>query len=213
MKTILLAEDHALVRHGLKALLSEEPDLAVAAETGDGAAVEQLAAQHQPDLLVLDLDLPGRDGFEIARRIKAQFPVIKILILTGNEEFDALRRALAAGADGYILKLDDHDEIVPAVRAVLAGRIHIGKRFAAQFDLYRDRRAAGHVEATPRELEILRLVAAGQGNKEIATQLNLSVATVRTHRQNAMEKLDLHNAAEITAHMMQAKADSRSRGE
>ena len=215
MKTILLAEDHALVRFGLKALLSEESDLAVIAETGDGAAVEQLVAQHQPDLLVLDLQLPGRSGFEIARRIKAQSPAVKILILTGNAEFEAVRRALAAGADGYILKLDDHDDIMSAVRGVLAGRLHIGKNLAAQFEAWRSSRgvsgaAAGGNSATVREMEILGLIADGLGNQEVAQGLNISVATVRTHRQNAMEKLDLHNAAEITAYVMQSKFASRA---
>jgi DNA-binding NarL/FixJ family response regulator len=159
-------------------------------------------------LLVLDLELPGRNGIDIARAVKAAYETVKILILTGDGRPDSVRRALAAGAEGYVLKADNQSGILPAVRAVLAGRIHVGKSLAAQFEHYRSRNAAagaaGGTAATPRELEILGLIAAGQGNQDIAQTLNLSIATVRTHRQNVMEKLDLHNAAEITAYAIEA---------
>ena len=202
--TIVIAEDHALVRDGLKMLLSTEPGLEVVAETGDGAAVEALVRKLNPDLLVLDLDLPGRNGVDIAAALKADPAVsIKVLVLTGNLKPQSVERALAAGANGYVLKNEDSEELLRAVRAVLAGREYVSKSIAGAFRA--DRTEAGHkggvaAQVTPREREILSLIARGYSNNDIAELLGISVLTVRTHRQKLMEKLELHNAAEITAY-------------
>ena len=207
MTKILLAEDHPLLRHGLKYLLSQEDDLDIIAETGDGAAVEALIGAHQPDLLLLDLELPGRNGIDIARSVKATFETVKILILTGDGRPDSVRRALAAGADGYLLKADEHSAILPAVREVLAGRAYISKGIAAGFERARAlSAAAGAPAVTVREHEVLQLIAEGLPNQDVADRLFISVDTVRTHRRNVMEKLDLYNAAEITAYVIQAGA-------
>ena len=216
MTKILLAEDHPLLRHGLKYLLSQEDDLDIIAETGDGAAVEALIGAHQPDLLLLDLELPGRNGIDIARSVKATFEAVKILILTGDGRPESVRRALAAGADGYLLKADEHSAILPAVRDVLAGRAYISKGIAAGFERARSlsaaaaAAAAGAPAVTVREHEVLQLIAEGLPNQDVADRLFISVDTVRTHRRNVMEKLDLHNAAEITAYVMQSKFASRA---
>ena len=187
-------------------LLASMPGVEVVAETGDGVAVEALVAEYQPDLLVLDLDLPGRTGLDIARSIKAKFEKVKILILTGNGQPDAVRRAFGAGADGYILKVDDNTEIATAVMAVLGGRMYVGRQLAVRFEQDREPRAAAPGGVTPREGEILRLIADGFDGPGIARQLHISVETVRTHRKNVMAKLDLHNIAEITAYVIQMAA-------
>ncbi len=201
--TVVLAEDHALVREGLKMLLSTEPGLEVVAETGDGKAVEALVRKVLPGLLVLDLDLPGRHGVDIATTIKGEFATaIKVLVLTGDLRPESVGRALAAGADGYVLKSEDTDELLQAVRAVLGGREYVSKSIAHAFRADTARKEAGPpaATATPREREIMSLIARGLSNNDIAGLLNISVLTVRTHRQNLMEKFELRNAAEVTAY-------------
>lgn len=203
---IILAEDHVLMRDGLKMLLSTQPGFEVVAETGDGKAVESLVRQLLPQLLLLDLGLPGLHGVDIASAIKAEFAgSVKVLVLTGDLQANSVRQALAAGADGYVHKSEDSAELLLAVHAVLAGRQYVSSNIAAAF-LPRVARADGTGDvlvATPREREIMSLVARGLSNREIAELLAISVLTVRTHRQNLMEKFSLRNAAEITAYAVQ----------
>jgi DNA-binding NarL/FixJ family response regulator len=203
---IILAEDHVLMRDGLKMLLSTQPGFEVVAETGDGKAVEALVRQLLPQLLLLDLGLPGLHGVDIASAIKAEFAdSVKVLVLTGDLQANSVREALAAGADGYVHKSEDSAELLQAVHAVLAGRQYVSSNIAAAF-LPRVARAEGTGDAlvaTPREREIMSLVARGLSNREIAELLAISVLTVRTHRQNLMEKFSLRNAAEITAYAVQ----------
>lgn len=197
--TIVIADDHVLVREGLKMLLSAEPDLQVVADTGDGAAVEALVRALAPGLLVLDLELPGKSGIEVAAAIKADAAIFcKVLVLTGNLKTETVSRALAAGADGYVVKSEDAAELLSAVRTVLAGQTYVSKQIAAAFAAGAGRAAATQI--TPREREVLSLVARGYANNDIAALLDISVLTVRTHRQRLMEKLGLRNAAEITAY-------------
>ncbi|SFU52038.1 two component transcriptional regulator, LuxR family [Polaromonas sp. YR568] len=203
---IILAEDHVLMRDGLKMLLSTQPGFEVVAETGDGKAVEALVRQLLPQLLLLDLGLPGLHGVDIASAIKAEFAEsVKVLVLTGDLQANSVRQALAAGADGYVHKSEDSAELLQAVHAVLAGRQYVSGNIAAAF-LPKVARADGTGDvlvATPREREIMSLVARGLSNREIAELLAISVLTVRTHRQNLMEKFSLRNAAEITAYAVQ----------
>jgi DNA-binding NarL/FixJ family response regulator len=203
---IILAEDHVLMREGLKMLLSTQPGLEVVAETGDGRAVEALVRQHHPKLLLLDLGLPGLHGVDIAAALKAEFPEsIKVLVLTGDLQPHSVQQALAAGADGYVHKSEDSAELLQAVHAVLAGRQYVSRNIAAVFrpqPLHPD--AVGdELVATPREREIMSLVARGLRSREIAELLSISVHTVRTHRKNLMEKFSLRNVAEITAYAVQ----------
>jgi len=191
------------VREGLKMLLGAEPDLEVVADTGDGAAVEALVRRLSPTLLVLDLELPGKSGIEVTAAIKADASLVcKVLVLTGNLKAETVSRALAAGADGYVVKSEDADELLRGVRTVLAGQVYVSKQIAGAFatGAAADAGRAAAAQITPREREVLSLVARGYGNADIAGLLHISVLTVRTHRQRLMEKLGLRNAAEITAY-------------
>ena len=202
---IVLAEDHVLVREGLKMLLSTQPGLEVVAETGDGRQVEALLRESGATLLVLDLGLPGMHGVEVAGAVKAAFGgMVRVLVLTGDLSPASVRQALAAGADGYVHKSEDTGELLDAVAAVQVGRQYVSKRIAQVFQPHGAGRGAAAVPvATPREQEIMSLVARGLSNREIAELLEISVGTVRTHRQNFMEKFALRNAAEITAYAVQ----------
>lgn len=202
MIKILLAEDHVLVRQGLRLYLSTEPDFEVIAETGDGALVEHIVQTLHPDLLLLDLDLPGSHGTAITTRLKAQNNALKIVVLTGNLQVASVRQALAAGAEAYVLKHEDGAELLHAIRVVLAGGQYVSKSIAALFQHEQTLPTANDAKlsVTPREQEILGLIARGMNNEEIAAHLCRSILTVRTHRQNLMDKLGLHNAAEITAY-------------
>jgi DNA-binding NarL/FixJ family response regulator len=199
---IVIAEDHVLLREGLKMLLATQPHLQVVAETGDGRLVEGMVREAQADLLVLDLGMPGKHGVEVAAAVKAASgDAVKVLVLTGDLSPHSVKHALAAGADGYMHKSEDTSELLAAVQAVLAGRQYVSRRLAQVFRP--DGQAAHGPAPTPREQEIMSLVARGLSNKEIAELLALSLATVRTHRQNFMEKFALRNAAEITAYAVQ----------
>ena len=204
--SIIIADDHALLREGLKLLLATEPDLEVVAQTGDGAAVEALVRQWRPELLILDLDMPTRNGVDIAAAIKGDAGLAtRVLVLTGNLKPQVVSQALAVGADGYLLKSEDAGELLQAIRTVLAGGEYVSQAIAGAFqprpgNAGQGGGAAGGANITPREREILSLVARGLNNNDIAGLLAISVATVRTHRQRLMEKLDLRNAAEITAY-------------
>jgi DNA-binding NarL/FixJ family response regulator len=199
---IVIAEDHVLLREGLKMLLATQPHLQVVAETGDGRLVEGMVRESQPHLLVLDLGLPGKHGVDVAGAVKTAFgDAVKVLVLTGDLSPASVRNALAAGADGYMHKSEDTSELLDAVAAVLAGRQYVSRRIA---QVFKPDAPSGHAPSpTPREQQIMALVAKGLANKEIADVLEISLATVRTHRQNFMEKFALRNAAEITAYAVQ----------
>ena len=154
--TIVIADDHVLVREGLKMLLGAEPDLEVVADTGDGAAVEALVRKLLPGLLVLDLELPGKSGIEVAAAIKADasLAACKVLVLTGNLKAETVSRALAAGADGYVVKSEDADELLRGVRAVLAGHAYVSRQIAGAFAAGGGAVGAGRsalAQITPRE--------------------------------------------------------------
>jgi DNA-binding NarL/FixJ family response regulator len=189
-------------------LLATQPGLQVVAETGDGRAVQALVQDSNAALLVLDLGLPGMHGVEVAAAVKGAFGAgVKVLVLTGDLSASSVRNALAAGADGYVHKSEDTSELLDALLAVVAGRQYVSKRIAEVFRPESPRAAAPAAAtpaaATPREQEIMSLVARGLANREIADLLAISLTTVRTHRQNFMEKFALRNAAEITAYAVQ----------
>ena len=200
---ILIADDHAIVRDGVKFVLSLEPNLEVIAEASDGNEAVRLALELCPDLLLLDLGLPGMNGVDAALRIKQSNEQIKILIFTGSLETNSVRRALAAGADGYVLKQENSDELMSAIRALIAGRRYISKNIAEQFNPLQAESAPASMPSlaalTEREREVVIEVAQGLSSEAIAERLFISVATVRKHRENIMRKLNLHNAAEIAA--------------
>lgn len=196
---ILIAEDHSMVREGLKFILSMTPNLEVIAETGDGCEAEKLALELCPDLLLLDIDLPSKNGFDVATRIKQCNTHIKILILTGNLNSHSVRNALALGVEGYVLKREDSNELMGAIQAVLAGKPYISQSIAEQFHHWESETVAAVSLLGARERVVVVLVAEGKNSNEIAERMHISVATVRKHRENIMRKLNLRNAAEIAA--------------
>ena len=213
--TIVIADDHTLFREGLRALLSAHEDLDVLGEAENGREALRAVAKHKPDLLLMDLSMPKMGGLEAIRELKGQEPATKILVLTihGTEEF--VLEALHAGASGYILKDATHDELVLAIRSVLREKRYLSPDVSAKvIEGYIDGRKAVKSTSswdslTLREREILKLIAEGRRNKEIADILFLSAKTVAKHRANLMSKLDLHSASALTAYAMERGLISR----
>ncbi len=195
---VLIVEDHTLVREGLCMLIANQSFLAVVGETGDGVEAESLVSTTYPDLVLLDLDLPGRHGIDIMTHIKRDFSHVKVLILTGSQSQHNIQEGLAAGADGYVVKHEGSSELLRAIDSVLAGECFVSPRVAAMTNSGPELTERAKT-LTARELEIVAYLAYGKSNKNIADILSLSTHTVRTHRQNIMDKLDLHNAAQLVA--------------
>jgi DNA-binding NarL/FixJ family response regulator len=198
----LLADDHAIVRRGLRGLL-EASGLTVVAEAADGLEAIRLCETFRPDLVILDIAMPKLSGIEVAARVKkhASPPGIIILSVHGDESY--IMRALAAGANAYLLKSATDEDLLPAVRAVSAGKPFFSPAVTAVLveDYVRRLQHRGLTDSyhllTDREKEVLQLLAEGRSNKEAATLLDLGVSTIETHRANLMQKLNLHNTAEI----------------
>ena len=201
MPSVLIVEDHALFRSGLKQLIGIEPGLTVAGEAGDGLAGIRLAQSLRPDLILLDISMPELSGVEAIPRIREVAPGARILIVSMHATAGHVRAALKAGADGYLLKTADEDEFLVAIRALLKGRKYISTELTGSMIIsYVD----GNADSlTPKEKMVLKLIAEGNSNKDIAAKLNLSVKTIDTHRTSFMKKLDLHNVREVTRFAMQ----------
>jgi two-component system, NarL family, response regulator NreC len=199
---VLLADDHSIVRRGLRALL-EEAGHSVVAEAGDGLEAIRLCEEHRPDLLILDIGMPRLNGIEVAARTQKlpRPPGVIILSMYGDESY--IIRALAAGARAYLLKSATDEDLLPAVQAVASGKPFFSPAVAAVLveDYVRRLHTRGLTDSfhllTDREKEVLQLLAEGRSNKEVATLLELGLSTVETHRANLMQKLGLHNTAEI----------------
>ncbi len=200
--TVVLVDDHTLLRDGIRALLSLSKDIEVVGEAGDGQAGIELVAELQPDVVLMDIAMPVLDGLEATRRIKDRFKNVKVLILTQHENREYVFPILKAGADGYVLKKAAGTELVSAIKAVHGGGTFLYPSVAKAVveDYLRpdgsisERR---HSRLTDREIEVLKLVAEGRSNQEIADMLCLSVKTVTGHRTNIMEKLDIHSRTEL----------------
>lgn len=197
---ILLADDHATVRHGLRLIVDGQPDLAVVGEAGDGESAVAQALALRPDVIVMDISMPGMNGLIATRSLKQQDPRIAIVTLTRHADDAYLEELLRAGASGYVLKQSPPGELLQAIRAVAAGGQYIDSsltgRVTASFLGREGRKPAGGT-ATDREIEVLRLIAAGYSNKEIAARLALSVKTVEAHKANVMRKLGLTGRIDI----------------
>lgn len=199
---VLLADDHSIVRRGLRGLL-EAAGIAVAGEAGDGLEAVRLCEELRPDLLIVDIAMPTLSGIEVTARSQkmARPPGVIILSVHGDESY--IMRALAAGARAYLLKSATDEDLIPAIRAVAAGKPFFSPGVAAVMveDYVRQLRQRGLTDSflllTDREKEVLQLLAEGRSNKEVATLLDLGLSTVETHRGNLMQKLNLHNTAEI----------------
>jgi two-component system response regulator NreC len=209
MIRILLADDHTLFREGLRALFAGEPDVEVVAEARDGEEALRKAAELRPDVVVMDIQMPVLDGVESTRRIRAAAPDVKVLVLSMYDDEEHAKRLLAAGASGFMLKRATSDQLVHALREVVAGGMPLDPGVAARVMQDYVRRVqgdrdekAGGGELTPRELEVLRFVAEGHTNQAIADQLGLSRKTVDVHRTNLMRKLDLHDVTDLVKYAL-----------
>jgi len=199
---VLIVDDHAILREGIRALLALSKDMEVVGEAGDGQTGIDRARELQPDVVLMDIAMPGLDGLEATRRIKDRHRNVKVLILTQHENREYVFPILKAGADGYVLKKAAGTELISAIRAVHEGGTFLYPSVAKTVveDYLRpdgtisERR---HSKLTDREIEVLKLVAEGCSNQEIADLLCLSVKTVTGHRTNIMEKLDLHSRTEL----------------
>jgi DNA-binding NarL/FixJ family response regulator len=198
----LLADDHSIVRRGLRGLL-ESAGVTVVAEAGDGLEAMRLCDEHKPDLLVLDISMPKLSGIEVAARAQKMESPPGVIILSVHGDESYIMRALAVGARAYLLKSATDEDLIPAVRAVAAGKPFFSPAVSEVLveDYVRRLRQRGLTDTyhllTDREREVLQLLAEGRSNKEVANLLDLGVSTVETHRGNLMQKLNLHNTAEI----------------
>jgi DNA-binding NarL/FixJ family response regulator len=204
---ILLADDHEVVRAGLKTLVGEQPDMEVVGEAGDGLTALQESIALRPDIVVMDVSMPGLSGAEVTDRLKQSVPDVKVLALTVHEDKGYLHRLLQAGASGYVLKRAASVELIHAIRVVAAGRVYIDPTLAGRLvgDLVRRKPARGTAEGevlSEREIEVVKLVAMGFNNREIAGQLDISVKTVETHKTHALEKLGLHSRAGLVRYAL-----------
>ncbi|ABB37778.1 two component transcriptional regulator, LuxR family [Oleidesulfovibrio alaskensis G20] len=203
--SLIIAEDHTLLREGLKSLLQSVPHLIVTGEASDGQMAVDLCDRNQPELVLMDISMPRMDGVQATRLIKKRHPEVRVLVLTVHGAGEYVYAALAAGADGYVLKDASNDEFILAVESVLGGKIYLspGVSDAVVKGYLNDARgqsvSSSWETLTPREQEIFQLVAEGYKNREIAEMLVVSVKTVEKHRSNLMQKLGVHSAAELRA--------------
>jgi DNA-binding NarL/FixJ family response regulator len=199
---ILLADDHAIVRQGVKLLIDSQPDMTVIAEAADGDAVLAQAQALHPDVVVMDISMPGTNGLAATRTLKQRQPDVVVLVLTRHEEDTYLQELLRVGASGYVLKQSPPPQLLQAIRAVASGGIYLDPAITARvadglLDGRRDGRRAPAAAISDRESEVLRLVAVGHSNKEIADRLTISIKTVEVHKANAMRKLGLTGRVDI----------------
>ena len=198
---IVIADDHGVVRDGLRALIEAQPGLTVVGEAADGDEAHRRACELEPDVLLLDLSMPGGGGLEAAERVARDCRRVRVLVLTMHEERGYVARVLRAGAAGYVLKRTAAVELVRAIRAVAAGGTYVDPSLAGALltapTPRTPARGARQGELTPRELEVLRLVARGNSNKDVGAALEISVKTVETHKANAMAKLGLAGRAAL----------------
>lgn len=208
-KRIFIVEDHTLLRAGLRALLSLDPDLEIVGEAGNGRDAIRGVAVLEPHLVLMDLSMPGMNGIEAMREIKRRNPDIRVLVLTMHNTDEYIHESLRAGADGYMLKDASHDELRVAVRSILNGKTYLSPDISGKvIHGYLSTGSADDVSSswdtlTHREREVLKLVAEGHPNRYISDYLCLSIKTVEKHRSNLMRKLDLHNASMLTSYAIE----------
>jgi len=198
--TVLLVDDHSLVRRGFRRMLEDEPDMEVVGEAGDGEESVKLAKQLHPQVVVMDCALPQMNGLEATRQIIDSSPETAVLMLSMHTESTWVRQAIEAGAKGYVLKNALDLELGAAIRKIAAGETVFDPKVEQKTTLRGERNAA----LTPRELEVLQMIVDGKSNKEIATALDLSANTVAVHRANIMNTLGIHKTAELVVYAIRA---------
>ena len=200
---ILLADDHTVVRDGLRALLEKQPDMAVVAEAADGRDSVRLAEEMTPDVVIMDIAMPNMNGIEATRRIVAACPKTAVVILSMHQDESYVLRSLKAGAKGYLLKDSLRSDVIDAIRSVAQGRSFLTRKVSRmlQEDYVSQLERRGLDDSydllTGREREILQLIAEGRTNKEVAGLLNVSLTTIETHRTHILQKLGLHSVPEL----------------
>jgi len=203
---ILIAEDHTILREGIKALLSTEPDLVIVGEAADGRQAIQKCKELEPHVVLMDLSMPNLNGTEAIRAIKQRDPGIKIIALTMHKSEEYVRATLEAGADGYVLKDDSQKDLLAAFASVQKGRVYLSSGICDKVIIGYLKRVADTSSEyswdllTVRERQVLKLIAEGSKNREISTYLSISLKTVEKHRTNLMKKLDLHSISALTTY-------------
>ena len=204
---VLLADDHVMMREGLKSLVNAQADMEVVGEAGDGRVALSKARELQPDVVVMDISMPELNGIQATGRLKSCCQKSKVLVLTAYDDSGYLRQLLEAGASGYVLKKAAAEELVKAIRVVASGGVYLdptlaGRVVSGYVGRKKLRGAPPNTELSEREEEVMRLVAWGYTNKEVAAYLNISVKTVETHKTNLMEKLDLNGRSDIVRYAL-----------
>jgi DNA-binding NarL/FixJ family response regulator len=208
---IIIAEDHTILRDGLRALLSTQKEFEVIGEAGDGREAIRVVDKLEPDLVLIDLSMPKLNGMEAIHEIKRRNPQIKVIALTVHKNEEYILAALEAGANGYVLKDASQDELFMAIQYVMAGKKYLSPTISEKIvEVFLENRKVGKEfsawdTVTSREKEILKLIAEGYKNKDIADHLFISIKTVEKHRSNLMKKLDLHNTAALTTYAIEKK--------
>jgi len=208
---VLLADDHAIVRRGLRSLIESEPGITVVGEAADGLEALRMCDELHPDAIILDVAMPKLNGIEVAERVQKLARAPSVIILSMHADESYILRALAAGARAYLLKDATDEDLMPALRAVAAGKPFFSPSVTAVLieDYVRQLQARGLTDSyhllTDREREVLQLLAEGRSNKEVAALLDVGVSTVETHRANLMQKLNLHNTAEIVLYAVRKR--------
>jgi DNA-binding NarL/FixJ family response regulator len=205
---LVLADDHVVVREGLKALINGQTDMEVIAEASDGRAALQQVQAHQPDVVIMDVSMPELNGEQATEQLRREYPVVKVLALSIHEDTGYIRRLIEAGAAGYVLKRSAAETLIAAIRAVAAGEMYLDPALASKLvsELMRDQsHASGPIgnDLSEREAEVVRLVAQGYSNKEVAAQLAISVRTIETYKARAMEKLGIDSRAALVRYAAQ----------
>ena len=190
---VLLVDDHTVVRRGLREILDADPDIEVIGEAGDGIAAVAMAGKQHPDVVLMDLSMPGMNGIEATRRITGSVPGAKVLILSVHGDGQYVQQSMAAGAVGYLLKDVDVDELLTAIKAI------------GRDEPWSSNGSPGLDPLTPKEREVLRLIASSRSSREIAAELQISIHTVETHRKHIMEKLDLHSTADLVRYAIRQR--------
>ena len=197
MIRVIIADDHHLIRHGLRDLLEKESDIRVVAEAKDGQEVVDAMHRVRTDVIVMDVEMPGINGIEATRRIRASFSEIRVVMLSMHSDPVLIRKALDNGARGYVLKKAAGEELVKAIRTVCRGATYQSRAMDHADYLYGEYPHGTPPQLTPREREILRLIASGRSNRQIAETMQISIKTVQNHRINLMAKLNTHSLPDL----------------
>lgn len=208
--TVLLADDHTIVRNGLRRLLESEADIEITGEAEDGREAVALALELEPDVIVMDIAMPHLNGLEATRRIRTDFPAARIIILSAYGDDDHVKQFVRLGAAGYLVKQTSAQDLARAIREVRNGKTFFSQPIASRLKhLFRKSpngpgKAGKEISLSPRETEVLQLIAEGSANKQISAELAISIKTVEKHRQHLMEKLNIHDTAGLTRYALAA---------